>query len=287
MEAFQVDGEARLVPFLRSRLPGWKRTTIEQRVQAGTVLVNGRAVRRNEVLAVGDVVEVGDACDRAARARPPQGIALLFDDEDLLAIDKPPGLLAVGNDSERQRTAMALMSQFLATRERERDVPLWPVHRIDRETSGVLLFAKSREAQAHVQRRWDAARKTYLALVDGVPDPASGTIDQPLFEDRALFVRVGRREGAQQARTHFTTLERRERGALLAVELETGRRQQIRAHLSWLGHPVVGDPRYGVKGARFGLHAWRLSVEHPRTAKEIEFVAPPPKWFGFEQRRSP
>ncbi len=268
----------RLLAFLREQLPDWKRSTLEQRIRAGCVSVNDASVRRNDMLATGDrVAVVGRAA--AAVARPaPAGIELLYSDDDLIAIDKPAGLLAVSSERESKRTALALLREHLSRP--RRPVRLWPVHRIDRETSGVMLFARSGEVQRALQARWGASRKTYLALVDGTPRPPSGVIDEPLWEDRSLFVRVGRRPGAKQARTRYATLAVRGARALLEVEPDTGRRHQIRTHLAWLGHPIVGDPRYGSDGPRMGLHALRLIVEHPRDGRELALEAPPPKFFS-------
>jgi 23S rRNA pseudouridine1911/1915/1917 synthase len=278
MPHFVVEQPARLVEFLRKQLPDWKRSTIEQRIRAGAVSVNGKPVHRNDALFAGDEVTVGSVSVALAQRPPPAGISVLHEDDDLIAINKPAGVLAVASDDERQQTALALLRAFLSRGGAE--VRLWPVHRIDRETSGVLLFAKSREAQRAVQAHWQAARKIYLALVEGTPNPPSGVIDEPLWEDHALFVRVGRRPEAQAARTHYRTLEVRGERTLLEVELDTGRRHQIRAHLAWLGHPVVGDPRYGTDGPRMGLHALHLYVEHPSDQHELAIEAPAPKWFA-------
>jgi 23S rRNA pseudouridine1911/1915/1917 synthase len=131
-----------------------------------------------------------------------------------------------------------------------------------------------------VQADWERARKTYLALVEGRPRLPAGVIDQPLWEDRALFVRVGRHPEAKPACTRYTTRESHADRTLLEIELDTGRRHQIRAHLAWLGHPIVGDPRYGTPGPRMGLHAWRLGLDHPADGRRLEFEAKPPKEFG-------
>lgn len=278
MAKFEVKEPQRLIEFLRRALPEWKRSTIEQRLRAGAVSVNGRVVHRNDMLGAGDEVSVGSKEEALAQRPPPAGIVVLHEDEDLIAIHKPAGLLAVANDDEREETALAVLREFLSRT--QRDIKLWPAHRIDRETSGVLLFAKSREAQQAVQARWEAARKVYLALVEHAPSPAEGVIDEPLWEDRALFVRVGRRPESKEARTRYRTLDVRGERALLEVELDTGRRHQIRAHLAWLGCAIVGDPRYGQAGPRMGLHALRLTVEHPRDGRELTVEAPPPKWFG-------
>jgi 23S rRNA pseudouridine1911/1915/1917 synthase len=281
-ERLLADKPERLLALLRRCLPGWKRKTLEQRLLAGCVRVNGETVIRNELLAVGDEIVVAGEAEGAGPR--PGGLPVLYEDDVLIAVDKPAGLLSVATDRQHDRTALALVRDSLS----RPGLPagLWPVHRIDRETSGVLLFAKTREAQRAVQERWSEARKLYLALVEGRPMPADGVVDQPLFEDKRLNVRVGDHPGAQSARTRYST--RREIGSrtLLEVELETGRRHQIRAHLAWLGHPVVGDSRYGTKGRRLGLHALSLSLAHPHDGRELVFEAPPPAAFNALLRSS-
>jgi 23S rRNA pseudouridine1911/1915/1917 synthase len=278
-ERLQVDSPARLIDFLKTRLATWKGTTLQQRLRGGCVQVNGATVRRHDhALAAGDVVLVGDQSASPIAARGPAGLAILHSDDDLIAVDKPSGLLAVSTDRQRERTALALLREWLTRPGRE--ARLWPVHRIDRETSGVLLFARAREVRDALQANWSQARKQYLAVVAGHPEPASGWIDQPLWEDAGLNVRVGAHPDAKQARTHYSTLGRAPDRALLEVELDTGRRHQIRAHLAWLGHPVLGDPRYGTAGGRMGLHALRLEIAHPSTGQAMVFEASPPQAFS-------
>ena len=163
---------------------------------------------------------------------------------------------------------------------RNSPIKLWPVHRIDRDTSGVLLFATSRKMREAVMKGWQAAEKTYLAIVEGRPEPAEGTIDQPLRLDPAIYqVHVGPHPDAKHALTHFTTERSVGQRTLLRVTLETGRQHQIRAHLAWLGHPVTGDQRYGTAGARMGLHAMQLSITKPGTNKLLVFETPAPADF--------
>ncbi len=277
-ERLLVDEAARLLDFLRRRLPDWKRKTLEGRLRAGCVRVNGATVSRNDVLAPGDEVQVVGN-DEAEPAPPaPHGLAVLYADDFLVAVDKPAGMLSVSTERQRERTALALVRESLSRP--GKPARLWPVHRLDRETSGVLLFARSREACDTVQSTWTDARKVYLAIVAGRPEPERGVIDEPLWEGKSLEVRVGEHRDAKPARTRYAALETRGDRTLLEVELDTGRRHQIRAHLSWLGHPVVGDPRYGAaEAARMGLHALRLVVPHPLDGRELVLEAPPPRAF--------
>jgi len=277
-ERLHVGEAARLLTFLRQALPGWKRKTLEQRLREGCVTVNGTTIRRPEhALCGGDEVSVlPEGQGAPARAKLP-GLTILHADEQLVAIDKPAGLLSVPLDSRRGRSALALVRESCSRPGHLARV--WPVHRLDREASGVLLFALSDEARAAVQEAWPEARKLYLAVVEGRPDPPRGQIDQPLWEDASLNVHVGRRSGAKPARTRYATLRTAGARSLLEVELDSGRRHQIRAHLASIGHPIVGDPRYGTAGPRMGLHALRLVVTHPARGEPITFEAPPPEAF--------
>src|SRR5262245_10205766 len=201
IERILADKPERLMALLRRALPDWKRKTLEQRLMAGCVSVNGERVTRNDLVAAGDEVVVAglDAAPSPAWRGPP----VLYEDDALIAIDKPAGLLSVSTDLETERTALAVVRECLSRP--GAPASLWPVHRLDRETPGVLLFAKSREVQQAVQTRWSEVRKRYLALVEGRPAPPDGVIDQPLFEDQRLNVRVGSHPEAKSALTRYFT----------------------------------------------------------------------------------
>lgn len=283
-ERLIVHEPAEVFTFLSSRLADWNRNTLRERLQAGCVLVNGTAVRRpHHALSLGDRVEVVALADAQPAPTAVKGLVVLYEDDHLIAIDKPPGLLSVSTERQRERTALALVRDALSRP--GRPARLWPAHRLDRETSGVLLFARTREVCEDVRAAWGEASKTYLALVEGHPEPVEGLIDEPLWEDRDLRVHVGRKAGAREARTHYRTLERGRDQALLEVQLDTGRRHQIRAHLAWLGHPILGDRRYGTGARQMGLHALRLELPHPRQRTRLVLEAPAPR--AFTPRREP
>lgn len=276
-ERLRVDAPATLFAFLAERLGGWSRNTIRQRLTLGCVEVEGEVVRRGDhVLEPGETVVVsarGEGRPRARRAPLPT----LFADDALIAIDKPAGLLSVSTGRSGERSALSMVRDALSRP--GRPAALWPVHRIDRETSGVLLFARTQDAREAVQAAWSEVRKTYLAVVFGAPEPAEGAIELPLSEDREGNVHVGAGPHAKRALTRYRTLEHRAPLSLLEVRIETGRRHQIRAHLARIGHGLVGDDRYGVPGARLGLHAQRLELRHPRDGRALVLEAPPPRAF--------
>ena len=274
---YTVDQPSALLAFLAERLDGMSRNSIRQRLQSGCVLVN--AVPKTQAkhdLEAGDVVEIL-AKSQGAR-RDSSRLEIVYEDADLVAIHKPAGLLSVASAKEADRHALALLRTQLGRPRQESH--LWPVHRLDRDTSGVLLFATSAEVKETVSASWASAEKTYLAIVEGTPNPAAGTIDQPLRMDAKGFrAHVGDHPLAKQAVTHFQTIRAVKQRTLLEVQLETGRQHRIRAHLAWLKHPVVGDVRYGHRDRRLALHALRLSIPAPMGGGRLTFEAPPPPEF--------
>ena len=266
-----------LLAFLNTQLTGWTRNKIKQRLKVGCVFVTCQSVTQFDyALKAGDEVEV-----RAAEKSGQRGtsqLEILYSDRDLIAINKPAGLLSVATVDENKLHALAILRNQLSRP--QHPVNLWPVQRLDRDTSGVLLFATSREMREAVNEGWSDAEKIYLAVVEGCPDPSQGIIDQPLRMDSEKYhMHVGQHADAKKAITHFKTLRTGKSRALLEVQLQTGRQHQIRAHLAWLGYPVVGDPRYGTDGPRMGLHALRLSITRPKTGKRLTFETPAPGEF--------
>ena len=276
-DRFTANEKTTLLPFLNTQLKGWTRSKIKQRLKTGCVFVDGQSVAQyNHELNAGSQVEVRASAKGIPRAT--QLLEILYSDRDLIIINKPAGLLSVATANENKEHALAMLRNHLSRP--KRSVKLWPVHRLDRDTSGVLMFATSREMREAVNEKWSSAEKTYLAIVEGCPNPSQGTIDQPLWMDPEKFhMNVGAHPDAKHAITHFNTLKTTNNRALLEVQIETGRQHQIRAHFSWLGHPVIGDPRYGSDGPRLGLHALRLSITRPDTGKRLTLETPPPDEF--------
>jgi len=268
-----------LLIFLNAKLQGWPKKKIKQRLQTGCVIVNGEPVLKHDFpLSIGDNVEVlalGKSYVPTSTAPRNLKLDILYSDRDLIVINKPAGLLSVGTTQETKLHAMAILRNQIS--QANKPIKLWPVHRLDRDTSGVLMFATSREMREAVNAKWSEADKVYLAVVDGIPRPDSGTIDQPLRLDSKQYkMHVGAHPEAKHAITHFTTLRTTDKRSLLEVRLDTGRQHQIRAHLSWLGYPVVGDQRYGKNGPRMGLHALRLTITRPNNGERLTIEAPRP-----------
>ena len=278
-QQYKVSQRAKLLPFLFETLEGWSKKTVKQRLQGASVAVNGVVTTKHDfMLNVNDIVEVG-VVQRTGKATPPvRKVEIVFQDKDLIAINKPAGLLSVGTTKETKEHALALLRSQLS-RGKER-VQLWPVHRLDRETSGILLFSTSKEVREAVMDQWSKSEKTYLAIVEGSPKEEKGTITQPLrLDEKEYRVHVGEHPQAKPAITHYKVKKKSEKRSLLEVQIETGRQHQIRAHMAWLGHPVIGDERYGTKGGRMGLHALRLQIIHPVKKQRMTFEVDAPREF--------
>lgn len=243
--------------------------------------MNGVVVRdARAAVEAGDHITLtghGAAARQAGRAPFPASLRLIHEDEELLVIDKPAGLLTVATDRERERTAYRFVWDYLASR-RPPGRP-FIVHRLDRDTSGLVAFAKSPAAKRQLQAQFEArtAEREYVAVVEGRVQAEAGTLESRLVEDRALRVRAG--PSGKVAITHYQILERRRDMTVLALTLGTGRRHQIRVQLADLGHPIAGDREHGSRDNRFGrlaLHACRLGLIHPATGQRVSFESAPP-----------
>ena len=270
----------RLIERLQALYPGASRRSLKQWLAGSRVRVNGAVVVRGDV-------EIGDE-DRVhlASAPPPpcpMPLRLVHEDDDILVVDKPSGLLSIATERERERTAYRLLRDWV-TRRGARAARLFIVHRLDRETSGLIVFAKSIAAKQHLQAQFAArtAERVYVALAEGVVRPDEGSLTGHLVEDRALRVRIAERGGGREAITRYRVLERRRSSTLLELRLVTGRRAQIRAQLAAAGHPIAGDAQYGGRTnpmRRLALHATRLAFLHPRGYR-VSYDSPPPPAFG-------
>lgn len=248
------------------------RGTIKDWLRHGRIRVNGTAVTRHDH-SVGPADRISMQSPAAMRSSVPH-LAILHEDEHVIAVEKPCGLLAVATETEKQDTAFTRLASILASRSAGRP---YVVHRLDRETSGLLLFARTPSIRDRLQCNWDSVEKTYFAVVDGSPQPAEGKIENHLIEGRNLRVRIGRPGGnAKLAITHYRVLGSSGLRSAVEVKLVTGRKHQIRVHLASLGCPVIGDEVYGARtnpARRLGLHAWKLAFDHPATGDRLELVS--------------
>jgi RluA family pseudouridine synthase len=278
---YEVSAPQALIDALAALFPESSRTTLRQMLQTGRVRVNGEVEKNaKRELEPEDAVDVAE---KAVHRNLPPGLAILHEDADVIVVFKAHGLLTVPTERERDTTVQAYLNAYLGERKGQERIQV--VHRLDRETSGVLVFAKNAYAREQLKEQFAAhtTDRIYVALVEGQMDPPSGTFRSYLREMKDLkMVSVDAHPDAKYAVTHYKTVETNGRYSMLEVQLETGRKNQIRAHLSEAGHPILGDRMYGSEVnpiGRLGLHAKLLGFDHPVTRKHMVFTAPVPKRF--------
>jgi 23S rRNA pseudouridine1911/1915/1917 synthase len=258
------------------------RAAAQRLIDGGHVTVDGEPRPKRHALAGGETVVVDEPEAAAPEAEvAPASFAVAYEDEHLLVIDKPPGVVVHPSRAHRQGTLIqALAGKVAGGDDSERP---GVVHRLDRDTSGLLVMARSdavHEALKAQLARRELVRE-YLALVEGRPPARRGTIDAPLGRDRRVRTRISTdTDEGREAVTHFEVERALPHDTLLRVRLETGRTHQIRAHLLAIGHPIAGDPEYGGAG-RYGLerqflHATRLAFPHPVTSAAVDVKSPVP-----------
>ncbi len=219
-----------------------------------------------------------------SRKHQPHGLKILYEDRDIIVVDKEQGLLSMGTDRDKHNTAHSHLNAYVKKgnpRSRER---VYIVHRLDRDTSGVLVFARSEKAKMFLQKNWSDFNKKYVAVVQGNLDEKEGIIESYLTENKMhrVYSTEDKEEG-KFAKTGYKVLKETQKFSLLEIELFTGRKNQIRVHFAEKGHPVVGDKAYGKADRamkRLALHSFSLSIIHPFTKKEMTFQTDMPQFFN-------
>jgi 23S rRNA pseudouridine1911/1915/1917 synthase len=278
----------RLDVLLAERIPGLSRRRARLLIGGGAVSIDTRrvSVQSRPVTAGQEVVCHLQSFSFPASAALEPGL-VLHEDEWIIAVDKPTGMPSHPTYARKIGTALQLTEEWLRRRE-GRKVPIWPLHRLDSETSGILLFAKTQAAARAVNQNFARRRvgKRYLALVIGVPSPASGEIELPIAE---RHLRSEASAAGKEAVSRYRVVESLADAALVEVEPLTGRMHQIRVHLAAIGHGVLGDRKYGAHKPRAGvprlmLHASRLELPHPRDGRPFVVESPLPEDFAASLR---
>lgn len=282
LEAIGVAG-VRLDRFLADQRPDLSRAYVRKLIETGNATVDGRPGKAGQRLAGGERIRLllPDPPPPLRLADQERPVPILYEDEDLLVVDKPPGAVvhpAPGNERNTLVDALLARGTMLAGADGSPRPGI--VHRLDKDTSGALIVAKTLQGERFIARqiRERALEKHYLALVEGHLDPPQGRIEAPIGRDPRQRQRMAVVSGGREAVTEYFTLRPVGEMSLLDVRLLTGRTHQIRVHLAAIGHPVVGDPLYG-RPRRQGpprqfLHAWRLGFRRPRDGAWIEVTAP-------------
>lgn len=278
-----IEETTTLLPFLLKTIQNKSRNAVKSILTRGQVSVDGKTItQHNHPLKPGQVVEI--LSNQASKKQTAlTGIEILHEDKDIIVINKDAGVLSMTGNNPSELNAYRQLNDYVKA-----DNPtnhIFIVHRLDRDTSGVMLYAKTREAQATLQENWaeTVKERTYTALVEGNVAKEKGTIESYLVENDAMRVYSGSKENGRLAITHYKRLSGNDAYSLLEVELETGRKNQIRVHLQDIGHPIARDKKYGAKTnplKRMGLHATTLSFIHPTTEELVRFTVKPPKGFN-------
>ena len=272
----------KLFDFLLGVFPQAKRTTVKDYLKHHQVMVGDNVVTQFDTpLSEGDVVKVNTTREFQVFSHP--RMRLVYEDDDIIVVDKGYGLLSMGTDKIKEGTAYSILREYLKRKDPRNK--LFIIHRLDRDTSGLMMFAKSMQAKENMQHNWNnmVLERKYVAVTEGAPEPAEGEIRSYLAENEAHEVySTNDPEKGKLAVTYHATLRDRKPYALVELSLATGRKNQIRVHMKDAGHPIAGDRRYGATSSpihRLCLHARTLRFVHPITRRDMYFSSPIPSGF--------
>jgi len=270
---YKVDQAMGLMDFLLEKTSK-KRNDIKKSLKYENVYVDGHIQTYYAYpLQVGQIVEV-------RKQQKELNLDILYEDDEIIVIHKPCGLLSEQTSTEKEKTAYFLVKQYL-TKKKEN---IYLVHRLDQYTSGVLMFVKTKKLYDILTHDWNRyiKKRGYIAIIEGQMKKRKGTIDNYLAESKTQNVYITSKEKGKRAITHYQQIKTNKHYSMLELHLDTGRKNQIRVHLSSLHHPIIGDQKYGSKVnpiQRLGLHAHELVLMHPVTMREMRFVCRTPDSF--------
>ncbi len=279
---FYVKNNSTVMEFLMTQMQGKSRTSLKQLLSGGFIRINDRTTTNfSQPVKPGDVVVMEKSKKHVIKL--PSAMKIVFEDDHLIVVNKEAGLLSMSTSKDNKHTAYAYLSEYV--KQHDPDNKVFIVHRLDRETSGLMMFAKSMKAKEKMQERWDdtVLCRRYYTLVEGYVEKESNTIHTWLNEHpKSLKVYVSQPGDGVEAVTRYKVMDGSRFYTLLDVELDTGRKNQIRVHMKHIGHPVTGDIKYGAHQdpmKRIGLHAAELTFVHPFTNKTMSFKTAVPPVF--------
>ena len=280
--AVKVSEATELMKFLIEKFPEKSRTTIKSMLAHKQVTVGDLVTTQFDFpLKRGQMVYLNK---KKSEEKPRfRGMRIVHEDADIIVIEKGSGLLSIATDKEKVKTAYSMLSEYVKRFDPKNLIFI--VHRLDRDTSGLMMFAKSKKVQEALQKDWNESiiERSYVVVVEGVVEKAEGTITSWLKENKALVMYSSQNpDDGQKAVTNYKVLKTDKQFSLLEVKLETGRKNQIRVHMKDLGFPVTGDKKYGAKLnpiGQMGLHARVLAFKHPVTGRMLRFDTPIPGKF--------
>ena len=278
---YKVTQECELLEFLLLTLKGQSRNSVKSLLTNHRVAVDGAPISQyNFKLYPGDIVIISKT---PIHKKTRSNLPIIFENEEMIVIDKPSGLLSIASDKEKGSTAYRMVTDYVQQKDKHNRI--FVVHRLDEDTSGVLMFAKNANLQEALQNNWNdiVSKRGYYAIVEGHMEQKSGTVKSYLKKNSQNMMYSSKKAGdGQFAVTHYEVIQEIEGYSLLDVHIDSGRKNQIRVHLGDLGHNVIGDDKYGNPSnpiKRLGLHAYELELTHPITKKKLKFTAPVPKEF--------
>ena len=278
---YKVEKECELLEFLLLTFKDQSRNSVKSMLSSHRVAIDGAPISQfNFKLYPGDVVIISKT---PIHKKTRSNLPIIFENEDMIVINKPSGLLSIASDKEKGSTAYRMLTDYVQQKDKHNRV--FVVHRLDEDTSGVLMVAKNVKFQQAMQEKWNdiVTKRGYLAIVEGNLKEKQGTIKSYLKKNSQNMMYSSKKQGdGQFAITHYKVLQEIDGYSLLDVHIDTGRKNQIRVHLGEMGHHVIGDDKYGDPSnpiKRLGLHAYELEFKHPYTGKLVKFTAPTPKEF--------
>ena len=278
---YPVTKNCELLEFLLETLKGQSRNSVKSLLTNHRVSVDGAPISQyNFKLAKGDVVIISKT---PIHKKTRSNLPIIFENDEIIVINKPSGLLSIASDKEKGSTAYRMLTDYVQQKDKHNRI--YVVHRLDEDTSGVLMVAKNEKLRDALQDKWNelVSSRGYYAIVDGKLDKKSGTLTSYLKKNAQNMMYSSKKAGdGQYAVTHYKVLAESDSYSFLDVHIDSGRKNQIRVHLGDIGHNIIGDDKYGnptnpIK--RLGLHAYELILKHPFTGKEMKFKAPIPKEF--------